>query len=35
MTFSEICKKEVVQIETGACLGRIDDVVLNPITAEI
>lgn len=35
MTFSEICRKEVVQIETGVCLGRIDDIVLNPLTAEI
>ncbi|MFI3169415.1 MAG: YlmC/YmxH family sporulation protein [Faecalibacterium sp.] len=35
MTFSEICKKEVIQIESGVCLGKIDDLVLNPLTAEI
>lgn len=35
MTFSEICNKEVVQLDSGVCLGKIDDIVLNPLTAEI
>ncbi len=35
MSFTEICNKEVVQIESGVCLGKIDDLILNPATAEI
>lgn len=35
MTFSEIRKKEVVQINSGVCLGKIDDIVFNPVTAQV
>ena len=33
MTFRELSKKEVVQLKEGACLGRIDDMVIDPETA--
>ena len=35
MTFRELSKKEVVQLEEGACLGRIDDLVIDPETARV
>ncbi len=35
MTFTEICNKEVVQVESGICLGKVDDLILDPNTAEI
>lgn len=35
MTFRELCKKEVVQLQDGACLGRVDDLVLDENTAQI
>lgn len=35
MTFRELCAKEVVQLSNGACLGRADDLELNPQTAQI
>ena len=35
MTFRELCAKEVVQLSNGACLGRADDLELDPATAEI
>lgn len=35
MTFRELSKKEVVQLKEGACLGRIDDMVIDPQTAKV
>ena len=35
MTFRELCAKEVVQLGEGVCLGRVDDLVLDPQTAQI
>lgn len=35
MTFRELCAKEVVQLGEGACLGKVDDLVLDPDTARI
>lgn len=35
MTFNELCAKEVVQIEEGACLGKVDDLTFDPDTAQI
>lgn len=35
MTFRELCAKEVVQLSNGACLGRADDLELDPQTAQI
>lgn len=35
MTFRELCEKEVVQLQDGACLGRVDDLVLDENTAQI
>lgn len=35
MTFRELCAKEVVQLSNGACLGKADDLELNPQTAQI
>lgn len=35
MTFREICAKEVVQLSNGACLGKADDLELDPQTAQI
>ena len=35
MTFRELSKKEVVQLQEGACLGRIDDMVIDPETARV
>jgi YlmC/YmxH family sporulation protein len=35
MTFRELCAKEVVQVQEGACLGRIDDMTIDPTTATI
>lgn len=35
MTFRELCAKEVVQLSNGACLGKADDVELDPQTAQI
>lgn len=35
MTFRELCAKEVVQVQEGACLGRIDDMTIDPETASI
>lgn len=35
MTLSELHDKEVVQIESGACLGRIDDINFDPITSTV
>ena len=35
MTFRELSKKEVVQLQEGACLGRIDDMVIYPETARV
>jgi YlmC/YmxH family sporulation protein len=35
MTFRELCKKEVVQLEQGACLGKIDDLTIDPDTAAV
>lgn len=31
MTFRELCAKEVVQLSNGACLGRADDLELDPL----
>lgn len=33
MTFRELCAKEVVQLSNGACLGKADDLELDPQTA--
>lgn len=35
MTFRELSKKEVVQLKEGACLGKIDDMVIDPDQAKI
>lgn len=35
MTLSELCKKDVVQLEQGANLGRADDLRFNTQTAQI
>ena len=35
MTFRELCAKEVVQLSNGACLGKADDLDLDPQTAQI
>lgn len=35
MTFRELCAKEVVQLEEGVCLGKVDDLTLDPATAQI
>ena len=35
MTFRELSKKEVVQLKEGACLGKIDDLVIDPEHAKI
>lgn len=35
MTFRELSKKEVVQLKEGACLGKIDDMVIDPQTAKV
>lgn len=35
MTFRELCTKEVVQLKDGACLGRVDDLELDEISARI
>lgn len=35
MTFRELCAKEVVQLQEGVCLGRVDDLELDPDTAQI
>jgi len=35
MTFRELCAKEVVQLSNGACLGKADDLELDPQTAQI
>ena len=35
MTVRELCAKEVVQLSNGACLGKADDLELDPQTAQI
>ena len=35
MTFRELCTKEIVQLQNGVCLGRADDLTLDPATAQI
>lgn len=35
MTFRELCAKEVVQLRDGVCLGRADDLELDPESAEV
>ena len=35
MTFRELCTKEIVQLQNGACLGRADDLELEPETAHV
>lgn len=35
MTFRELCAKEVVQIDEGTCLGKVDDLVFDTETAQI
>ena len=35
MTIRELCEKEVVQLEQGACLGRADDLAFDPATARL
>ena len=35
MTFRELCAKEVVQVQEGVCLGRVDDLELDPQTAQV
>lgn len=35
MTIRELCEKEVVQLEQGVCLGRADDLELDPATAQL
>ncbi len=35
MTFRDLSKKEVVQLQEGACLGKIDDMVIDTEHARI
>ena len=35
VTIRELCEKEVVQLEQGVCLGRADDLELDPATAQL
>ena len=35
MKFRELCTKEIVQLSNGACLGRADDLELDPATAQV
>ena len=35
MTLRDICKKDVIQIDTGTCLGRIDDIDFDTNTSEV
>ena len=35
MTFRELCRKQVIQMESGAYLGHIDDLVINPKTSAV
>ena len=35
MTIRELCEKEVSQLEQGVCLGRADDLELDPATAQL
>lgn len=35
MTFRELCAKEIVQLQNGVCLGKADDLELDPATARI
>ena len=35
MTIRELCEKEVVQVQQGACLGRADDFEFDPATAQL
>ena len=35
MTIRELCEKEGVQLEQGMCLGRADDLELDPATAQL
>lgn len=35
MTFRELCAKEVVQLQEGVCLGKVDDLVFDTQTAQI
>lgn len=35
MTIRELCEKEIVQLEQGVCLGRADDLELDPETAQL
>lgn len=35
MTFRDLCAKEVVQLQEGACLGKVDDMVIDLEHAQI
>jgi len=35
MTFRELCRRQVIQLETGAYLGRVDDLEFDPKDAKI
>ena len=35
LTFRELSKKEVVQVQEGACLGKIDDMVIDTDHARV
>ena len=35
MTFRELSKKEVVQVDEGQCLGKIDDLVIDDKSARV
>ena len=35
MTFRDLCTKEIVQLQQGICLGKADDLELDPETARI
>ena len=35
MTLREICKKDVIQIDSGTCLGRIDDLGFEPYSSQV
>ncbi len=35
MTFQDLCAKQVVQLQDGVCLGKIDDMTIDPENAKI
>lgn len=35
MTIRQLCEKEIVQMEQGVCLGKVDDLTFDPATAQL